>query len=104
LTIENAGSVALDLTSSSGNATIESLQEQGRIVTTASVFDASQARAGGAQKAQAANLEGLGFIDTALFNQSFDLFVVDGIGIRLPEDEDEEELLPQAEGMESAME
>ena len=50
------------------------------------VFNSSGARSAGNQRGESSGLEDVGFIDTALFSD-INLFVVDGTGIGLPEDQ-----------------
>ncbi len=52
------------------------------------LIDSSAARSAGNQRGQSSGLEDVGFIDAALFSD-INLFVVDGMGIALPDDQND---------------
>ncbi|MCW8831234.1 MAG: hypothetical protein OQK32_06920, partial [Gammaproteobacteria bacterium] len=57
------------------------------------VINSGAARSAGTQRSQSSGLEDVGFIDLALFSD-INLFVVDGMGIALPADQNDEPPIP----------
>ena len=60
------------------------------------LINSGAARSAGTQRSQSSGLEDVGFIDLALFSD-INLFVIDGVGIALPDDQSDEPPLPGKE-------